>query len=618
MSARKFQRLALVAAIFLASYAFLTRTDLVYVYQGQTWRALKYVPSSFDWSSRAWTHPMDDEANMVGLPEGNPQQLPRIQHQFSPDELTRSHNETQRKRRDAVIHAARRSWRAYREHAWGRDEVSPQTLVGVDPFAGWGATLVDSLDTLWIMGMKRDFADAVQHVATIDWDNATDWHCSLFETNIRYLGGLLSAFDLSGEHVLLDKAVELGDMLYAGFDTPNHMPANRFHFQSAKEGRLEPSGHEASAAVGSLSLEFTRLSQLSGDPKYYRAIDGVKRELVRTQNETSLPGMWPIFIDLQNRFFAPGTSFSLGASADSAYEYLSKMHALLGGRDPAYGQLHTKAMDTAARHILFRPMLPPSEDSEPTKAASPPDVLFPGTVLSNGRIVELTPEVQHLGCFAGGMFALGGRLFGNEEHVGIGEQLARGCAWAYSAFPTGVMPELAEMIPCESKDKGKADGQTEKQNDRPPPPCAWNETLWLEKLARAGSDPDSDSAQPSPRGFAALRSPEYLLRPEAIESVFVLYRITGRTEWLDAAWEMFESIRKATRTKHAYSAIEDVRATGVTGKRDSMESFWIAETLKYFYLIFSGPELISLDDYVFNTEAHPFRLPKPGQSEEVN
>ncbi|KAK3301050.1 glycoside hydrolase [Chaetomium fimeti] len=597
MSFRKFTRLATVAAVFLTAYLLLSQTDLVYVYQGQEWRAWKYTPSSFDWRKRPHTHPVD-EATMTRLPEGNPRQLPRIQHKFSKDELSKSHNETQRERREAVRNVAKRSWRAYRDYAWGRDEVAPQTLVGQDTFAGWGATLVDSLDTLWIMGMKKDFGDAVRHVATIDWNNATSWDCSLFETNIRYLGGLLSAYDLSQEKVLLDKAIELGDMLHAAFDTPNHMPANAFHFQTAKEGKLVASGHESSAAVGSLSLEFTRLSQLTGDSKYYHAIDGIKKELERTQDTTSLPGMWPIFINLQNNFFTSGTSFSLGASADSAYEYLSKMHALLGGLDPTYEKLHTKAMATAAKHVLFRPMLP-----DPA-----PDVLFPGTVLSNGLIAELSPEVQHLGCFAGGMFALGGRLFADEAHVAIGDRLARGCAWAYAAFPTGVMPETAVLIPCQPTPKEGGRDDKAKSNPKPKDnlaPCPWNETRW------SAATGERARTQQLPRGVAGLSSTQYLLRPEAIESVFVLYRLTGAADLLDTAWDMFEAIRKATRTRLAHSAIADVRATGKTAKLDLMESFWIAETLKYFYLIFSEPELINLDDYVFNTEAHPFRLPKP-------
>lgn len=600
---RRLLRLFLLTATFVTIYILLNPTD--YIPQSATWQASKYVPSSFDWAKRSQMHPFD-ESTMTRLPEGTPRKLPRIQHEFSKDELSASHNQTQRTRRDTVRNAAKRAWKAYRDYAWGRDEVLPLSLAGKDTFAGWGATLVDSLDTLWIMDMKFEFAEAVRRVATIDWDKPTSTRCSLFETNIRFLGGLLSAYDLSEERILLDKAIELGEMLYAAFDTPSHMPANDFKFEDAKRGRLVAGSFEASAAVGSLSLEFTRLSQLTGDSKYYNAIDGIKKALEKTQDSTHLPGMWPVFVDLRNEFSASGSSYSLGASADSAYEYLSKMYALLGGLDPTYEKLHTKAMEAAKKHILFRPMLP---DLSPT---SRPDILFSGTVRIHGGDADLQPEVQHLGCFAGGMFALGGRLFGLEDHVKIGEQLARGCAWAYAAFPTGVMPEISTVIACEEK-KGEEEDQKKDRLYF----CAWDETRW------------KDNAK-HPKPFYAVQDPRYILRPEAIESVFILYRITGKADLLDVAWEMFESVIKATETKHAYSAISSTETNGETDKEDSMEvslnwasyyetvsltilsqSFWIAETLKYFYLIFSEPDLISLDDYVFNTEAHPLRLPKP-------
>ena len=414
---------------------------------------------------------------------------------------------------------------------------------------------MDSLDTLWIMDMKHDFNHAVRHVATIDWDESTSGLCSLFETTIRFLGGLLSAYDLSHERVLLDKAIELGEMLYAGFDTKNHMPVNSFDFRLARLGKLVVSTNEATAAAGSLSLEFTRLSQLTGDPKYYDAIDGVKKALEKTQDSTKLPGMWPVFVDLKNDFLTPGNGFSLGASADSAYEYFSKMHALLGGLDPVYEKLHTKAMTTAKKHLLFRPMLP---DLSP---ATPPDILFSGSVFSDGiGTIDLRPEVQHLACFAGGMFALGGKLFDLEDHITTGEQLARGCAWAYESCPTGIMPEVSEVMAC-VKDSEKEKNHLDS--------CAWDEERWKEHGKY-------------PKPFSSVRDSSYLLRPEAIESIFILYRITGKPDLLDVAWQMFESIKKATETKFAHSAIKDVLATGETTKTDAMEvSCCVEVLLKY-------------------------------------
>ena len=86
-------------------------------------------------------------------------------------------------------------------------------------------------------------------------------------------------------------------------------------------------------------------------------------------------------------------------------------------------------------------------------------------------------------------------------------------------------------------------------------------------------------------------------RPEAIESIFILYRITGDAALLEKAWNMFQAIEKHTRTEFAHSALTDVTVEEPP-KSDKMESFWTAETLKYFFLIFSSPDVISLDDYV--------------------
>lgn len=97
-------------------------------------------------------------------------------------------------------------------------------------------------------------------------------------------------------------------------------------------------------------------------------------------------------------------------------------------------------------------------------------------------------------------------------------------------------------------------------------------------------------------------------RPEAIESIFILYRITGDPRLRERAWDMFNTITKYTTTDIAHAALEDCTVANPP-KADRLESFWMAETLKYFYLIFEDPSIVSLDDYVFNTEAHPLRRP---------
>lgn len=100
----------------------------------------------------------------------------------------------------------------------------------------------------------------------------------------------------------------------------------------------------------------------------------------------------------------------------------------------------------------------------------------------------------------------------------------------------------------------------------------------------------------------------YEYRPEAIESVWYMYRITGDPAWQDKGWRMFEAIVRHTQTEIGHSAIDNVLSPNPS-RTDEMESFWLDETLKYFYLLFSEPDVVSLDEWVLNTEAHFFKRP---------
>jgi mannosyl-oligosaccharide alpha-1,2-mannosidase len=177
-------------------------------------------------------------------------------------------------------------------------------------------------------------------------------------------------------------------------------------------------------------------------------------------------------------------------------------------------------------------------------------------------------------------------------------------------MPTGIMPERFTLVPC----YGEED-------------CVWRTEKWNDAVKSAGfgeyarelDAADIIKQDSLPPGFAKISDRRFLLRyvhpqpitsiladtcstgrPEAIESLFVMYRITGDPTLADSAWRMFQSINNATMTKFAHSAIADVTTSKEqeSQKLDECESFWMAETLKYFYLIFSEPELISLDEFV--------------------
>lgn len=96
----------------------------------------------------------------------------------------------------------------------------------------------------------------------------------------------------------------------------------------------------------------------------------------------------------------------------------------------------------------------------------------------------------------------------------------------------------------------------------------------------------------------------YALRPEAIESAFYLYRLTRDPRYREMGRTFFASLVKYCRTDDAYAALKSVTSGE---KADEMESYFLAETLKYLYLLFSPPQTLDLDKVVFNTEAHPLQ-----------
>lgn len=474
-------------------------------------------------------------------------------------------------RQSQVKDAFKHAWNGYHEHAWLHDEVTPITGGHKDTFVGWAATLVDGLDTLWIMGMKTEFETALEALQQIDFSKPNAERVPVFETTIRYLGGLLGAWDISNHQypILLEKATQLGDFLYRAFDTETGIPVPYYWWEThssqgkaQKNGKLAGENRVLVAQIGSLSLEFIRLSQVTGDPKYADAVQVITDHLEDGQKKTALPGMWPAQVDCAGSTLKfPSRQFTLGAFADSLFEYLPKTHLLLPQSSPyaqQYHDMYRYAFDTMSKNLFFRPNIPGDLD-----------VLFPGTFWSD-RSVKLDTEVQHLACFSGGMVGLGSRLVDSAEELETAIKLTNSCVWAYNNTPTGIMPEIFHATQCPS-----------------PTSCVFDE-----KSTNAG--------------FRNVDDPSYQLRPEAIESVFIMYRLTADTEWQDKGWKMFSAIEKHTKTDIANAMLVNVM-NSPPSQGDAMESFWLAETLKYFYLLFSEPQVVSLDDYVLNTEAHPLK-----------
>ena len=258
----------------------------------------------------------------IGIPAGRPVPLPKIQASFSNQTETEDQTRARLKRRAFVKRVFGRAWTSYRKRAWLKDELQPVSGKSNLWYGGWAATLIDSLDTLWIMDMKKEFEEGVAAVSTIDFSlgSSTQELINVFETNIRHLGGLIGAYDLSGDKRLLEKAVELGNMLYASFDTPNHMPLTRWRPAYAN-GKFEQRAEAAvlAAEMGSFCLEFTRLTQLTGDKRYFDAAHRITNKLAEAQMKTRLPGLFNLVVDGMHMKFHGGGSFKLGAMIDSLY-----------------------------------------------------------------------------------------------------------------------------------------------------------------------------------------------------------------------------------------------------------------------------------------------------------
>lgn len=540
---------------------------------------------------------MNPLPSYVPLPTPTPgTQVPKIQHVFSGHEESALSRQTRLARLEIIKSAMNHSWTNYREKAWLRDELAPLTeSYKAVTLGGWAVTLIDALDTLYLMDMIDEFELGVAAVAEMDFTRLKQTPLSVFETTIRYLGGLLGAYDVSeGKYpVLLTKARDLGDVLYEAFDTQNHLPVTKW--SRIGPGIESPHSQTSIAELGTLSLEFTRLSQLTGDPRYYDAVQRVADCLENQQNQTRFPGLFPNVVNARDCFFFDGVSFSLSGAADSVYEYFPKEHQLLGGSVEQYRKMYEIAKFPMKSSLFFRPMTPTGDD-----------VLLTGTVKAyRPGYNKLVPETQHLGCFAGGMVALAAKLFDTPEDLDTAAKLARGCIWAYNQTATGIMPEAFYAVPCPSASSSA---------------CAWNEASWKDAIAELNPRPKLPNAvsQPPPAtaadlrlapGISSIPSRSYSLRPEALESLFILYRITGDETWRDAAWDMFVAIESHTRAPYGYAKLEDV--TVAAGKQlDAMESFWMAETLKYMWLMFAEPEVGSLDEWVYNTEAHLLRLEK--------
>jgi len=406
------------------------------------------------------------------------------------------------------------AWNAYKQYAWGHDELKPLSK-GYKDWYGTSLymTPVDALDTLIIMGLT-DEADKAREEITKNLSFDQDIEVKNFEITIRLLGGLLSSYQLTGDKKLLVLADDLGTRLLPAFNSPTGMP---YMFVNLKTGKTR--GAESNPAeIGTLLLEFGTLSKLTNKPVYY---DKAKQALTELYKRRSKIGLVGSTINVETGAWIDPTSHISGG-IDSYYEYLLKSWLLFGDKD-------CQKMWKSSVHAVNKYL------ADNTKAG----LWYAQVDMNTGK--KISTHFGALDAFFPAVLARGGEL----------DTAKRLEDSAYKMWTTfGIEPE-------------EIDYKTMK-----------------------------------------VTSPGYPLRPEIIESAYYLYFYSKDARYTEMGSTFLLSLVRLCKTDSGYAALKNVETHE---KNDSMESFFLAETLKYLYLIYAPRETLDLNQVVFNTEAHPLR-----------
>jgi mannosyl-oligosaccharide alpha-1,2-mannosidase len=416
---------------------------------------------------------------------------------------------------DEIRTGMRRAFQAYMRDAWKADEYMPVEKRGTNTFGGKGLTIIDSLDTLHLMGLNDEFARARTFVES---DFRFQGHINVFENTIRVLGGLLSAYSLTKDELFLRKATMVGEVLLGAF--PQRIPCgvidtNRPGWCGAQSWA---GGKSVNAEVGTLAIEFVALSKFTGDARWSDKIHAINSYWREHDHKLLQMNIDP----KTEQMSGPAT---IGGGIDSTYEYLIKLRQLTG--DPLAGALYK----TFEKMIVKQMFVTYGETTFARAAGS--------------------DDLEHLGCFLGGMLIMG------KKYVKEGLAMTETCARMYTTNPSGIACDKARI---------QRDGSIHCINDL------------------------------------------YLLRPEAVESIFYAWRETHDQKWRDYARDIWRAIAKHCQVDSG--GFTDVRhvTSDTPTKMDKQESWFLAETLKYLWLTFQPDSVIPLDKYVFNTEAHPIKV----------
>ena len=266
----------------------------------------------------------------------------------------------EQQRAAAVKDAFTFAWNGYFTTCKGQDELEPVTNTCTNPRNHWGASAVDALSTALVMESQPIVTDILNYIATIDY-TTTSTEVSLFETTIRYMAGMLSGYDLlkgplsnlttnaSAVDTLLTQSKNLADGLSFAFNTSSGVPSNNLYFTNQTNDGSTTNGL---ADIGTLCLEWQRLSDLTGDPMYGVLAQKAETYLLNPLPESNepFPGLVGTSVNTSNGFFLDATGGWNGGD-DSFYEYLIKMYVYDSSRYSNYSDRWIMAADSTIKYL---------------------------------------------------------------------------------------------------------------------------------------------------------------------------------------------------------------------------------------------------------------------------
>jgi len=452
------------------------------------------------------------------------------------NEPTGSADSRDKKRRATIREIFAHGFSGYAQFCYGKGDLRPLSYHcnsngrDMPESPPMGFQLIANIDTFLLMGLHDFYDEARSWIETsLRWN--VPIKVSVFETTIRCLGGLISAYQLTNDTLFLNRARELGNILIYAFNASSRIPYNKVTLDSSKPWGVNTNLAEA----GTLSLEFASLSVITKDPSYAQKVLECYRSIIQFRS----PETWLFSSNIRPtdvRHIVFEGDKAIGGGTDSFYEYLLKYSLLTKNNDKVMNEWWRHTADEIIEKHLRR-------------------INIEGIEMA---YINPSDQPRHLECFLGGVFALAAinenDLVRKDIYKQVAEELGQFCRVLYT-----IREGTFKGLPVEAIRVRTMNGLTQ----------------------------------------LMILDASFRQRPEAVETWFYLWRLTKDQKYKDWAWDYAKALA-TVKVDYGYVSLESDEAV-----LDIQNSYFLSETLKYLFLIFSPDSVFPLDRYIFNTEAHP-------------